>query len=138
MKVVLDTNVLVSGFLTRTGNCAVILNLILDGRITTCLDCRIIEEYRRVCADPRLHLDQQTVHTVLDLLISTAEHITPFPWKKQLPDTDDMPFLETAMTAEAVLITGNMKHFPAHSCGSVTVMSPSEYLAFYSTHKGIA
>ena len=38
MNAVLDTNVLVSGMLTRDGTCSRILNLLVEGRITLFLD----------------------------------------------------------------------------------------------------
>ena len=48
MRIVLDTNVLVSGFLSPYGPPGAILRSILAGSITLCFDERILTEYRDV------------------------------------------------------------------------------------------
>jgi putative PIN family toxin of toxin-antitoxin system len=128
MKVVLDTNVLVSGLMTREGTCAIILNLLSDDRITAVLDDRIADEYRRVCAEPRLRLDAGSVRNFLRFLNECAENVTAMPLKADLPDPDDLPFLEVAAEAHAVLVTGNKRHFPGKAAGAVQVVSPREFL----------
>lgn len=128
MKVVLDTNVLVSGMMTRGGSCAIILNLLSEGRLLVALDGRMMNEYRRVCAEPRLHLDAEAVRDFMKFLDDCAENVTAMPLSADLPDSDDLPFLEVAAEAHAVLVTGNRKHFPQESVGAVHVVSPREFL----------
>ena len=48
MKVVLDTNIVVSGLLQSQGNPAQVLTLALSGAIQTCHDGRILAEYAEV------------------------------------------------------------------------------------------
>lgn len=48
MKIVVDTNVVVSGLLKPQSNPAEILNLILSRQVVLCADSRIINEYREV------------------------------------------------------------------------------------------
>lgn len=128
MKVVLDTNVLVSGLMTRGGTCSSLLDLLSDGRLVVALNGRIMDEYRRVCAEPRLRLDVDSVRDFLRFLDEAAEAVTAPPLKADLPDPDDLAFLEVASEARAVLITGNKMHFPPRSVGSVRVMNPGEFL----------
>jgi len=128
MNVVLDTNVLVSALKTEGGNCASILDLAIEGRLTLTVDQRILAEYERVCLDPRLKFDAETVRTALDFLRDTAERVVPLPSAADLPDPDDRPFLEVAEQADAVLVTGNKKHFPARTCRAVRVFSPAEFV----------
>ena len=128
MNVVLDTNVLVSGLKTRGGTCARVLDLVVEGRLTLCVDERILDEYERVCRDPRLKLDLLFVRTVLDFCRTTAEPIVAQPLAAVLPDPDDRPFLELASQAPAILITGNRKHYPARVCGGMRVFSPAEFI----------
>ncbi|MCH7571195.1 MAG: putative toxin-antitoxin system toxin component, PIN family, partial [Deltaproteobacteria bacterium] len=52
MRVVLDTNVLVSALLRPAGPPARILDLILGRQVTLALDNRIFDEYRNVLALP--------------------------------------------------------------------------------------
>ena len=128
MKVVLDTNVLVSGMMTKGGTCAIILDLLSDDRLIAALDGRMMNEYRRVCAEPRLHLDAEAVRDFLHFLNDCAENVTAMPLDADLPDPDDLPFLEVAAEAHAVLVTGNKKHFPHKAVGAVQVVSPREFL----------
>lgn len=128
MNVVLDTNVLVSGLMTRDGTCALILDLLVDGRITAVLDARILNEYHRICLAPRLRLDAGAVRDLLRFLNDCAESVIALPLKSRLPDPDDLPFLEVAAAAHAVLVTGNRKHFPTTAAGAVRIASPREFL----------
>lgn len=128
MNVVLDTNVLVSGLMTRGGTCSIILDLLSDDRFSAVLESRIMNEYRRVCVEPRLRLDPDAVRDFLHFLDDCAEHITATPLRVHLPDPDDLPFLEVAIAAQALLVTGNKKHFPHNIAGTVPVVSPGEFL----------
>ena len=56
IRVVIDTNVLVSGVLTPRGHEAAVLDLIADGVLTWSLSEPILQEYRRVLLD-KLHFD---------------------------------------------------------------------------------
>ncbi|MBM4163298.1 MAG: putative toxin-antitoxin system toxin component, PIN family [Lentisphaerae bacterium] len=128
MKVVLDTNVLVSGMMTTGGTCALILDLLSESRLVAALDSRLMAEYRRVCAEPRLHLNAEAVRDFLHFLNDCAEAVTAMPLDVILPDPDDLPFLEVATEAQAVLVTGNKKHFPQKAVGAVRVVSPREFM----------
>ena len=46
-----------------------------------------------------------------------------------LPDPDDEPFLECALTAGVPLVTGNIRHFPKSAAQGVQVMTPEQFLA---------
>jgi len=50
MKIVLDTNIVVSGLLQSQGNPAEVLTLVLSGAIQVCHDERILAEYAEVLA----------------------------------------------------------------------------------------
>ena len=128
MNVVLDTNVVVSGTMTARGTCSRILDLLLEDIVVICVNDYILSEYETVLCRPELKIIQQDVEAVLNLIHSRAGFVTALPLMTQLPDTDDLPFLEVAAAAEAVLVTGNMRHFPSHACAGVAVVSPAEFL----------
>lgn len=128
MKVVLDTNVVVSGLLSRGGNCARILRLTLTGLLDPCLDDRILAEYEAVLPRPLFKIAPEDVEEVIELFRTHAERVVAPPLPAKLPDASDLPFLEVAAAAEAVLVTGNLKHFPRRACGGVPVMSSAEFL----------
>ena len=53
MKVVIDTNVIVSGLLTPFGNSAEIVRMITSGKLNLCFDARILTEYEEVLKRPK-------------------------------------------------------------------------------------
>lgn len=128
MKVVLDTNVLVSGLMTQGGHCDRILRLAFHEVVQLCVDERIIAEYEAVLPRPRLRLDREDVLETLEVIRSTAEFVTAAPLAVALPDNTDLPFLEVASAAGAVLVTGNTRHFPARARAGVTVLPPKGFL----------
>lgn len=129
MKIVLDTNVLVSAVLTPHGVSARVLDAVLAGAIELALDDRILDENRQVLARPKLGLAANAVHDLLAYLQGTAEHVVAPPVKEPLPDEDDRPFLEVARATGAILVTGNPRDFPARVRRGVHVLGPAELLA---------
>ncbi len=132
MKVVLDTNVLVSGLLSPFGPCGEIVSMVSSGELKLCFDARIVLEYTEVLARPKFQFNQDKVTTLLDQIEYCGQTIAPSPLRQPLPDRDDEPFLEIALASKAVcLITGNRIHFPEECCQGMMICSPSEFLSFY-------
>ncbi len=65
MRVVLDTNVLVSGLLNPDGSPGRVLDLFLAGGITLLVDDRILGEYRAVLPRPKFGFDTNDVADLL-------------------------------------------------------------------------
>ena len=128
MKVVLDTNVIVSAAMTAHGTCGQIVDLLIDGMFEICADDRILDEYDTVLHRPELRIVPDDADIVLDLIRSVAELVAAAPLAVTLPDPKDLPFLEVAAAAEAILVTGNRRHFPKRMCKGVTVATPREFL----------
>jgi uncharacterized protein len=111
MRIVLDTNVIVSGLLSAFGPPAQIIDLVSSGDLTLVVDRRIVSEYQDVLARPRLRLSPYDVDDFL-VLADAAEHCIGAPLPFALPDPFDEPFLEVAIAgAVDALVTGNEKHF---------------------------
>lgn len=129
MRVVLDTNVLVSALLKPGGKPARILRLILQGQIEILTNEAILSEYTEVLSRPKFHLDPQNVRTILETLRSRGIHAPALPIFLDLADPGDEPFLEAALGAGAdALVTGDRKHFPRARCRGQKVMTPDEFL----------
>ena len=74
MKIVLDTNVLISGLLTPFGSSGEILRIMFSGELALCLDARILAEYKDVLHRPKF----KWVHSKLVALMKRSilfEHI---------------------------------------------------------------
>jgi uncharacterized protein len=56
----------------------------------------------------------------------------PIPLSFPLPDPNNEPFLETALSSKAIaLITGNKRHFPKKVYGKTRVLSPGEFFEVF-------
>lgn len=125
MRIVLDTNVLISGVLNPHGAPGSILNAVLNEQITVLVDSRILFEYRDVLLRPRFRFPRDYVESVLEFLEHEGTHITAGPTPAVIPDAADIPCYEVAVAGQAhCLVTGNARHFPA----TPLVVSPREFL----------
>jgi len=132
MRVVLDTNVIVSGLLCPHSVPAEVIYLIACGRLEPCYDTRIITEYRDVLCRKEFSFCKEEVEYVLDEMKSHGYVVAAEPLSSGLPDSTDEPFLEVAIAANAeYLITGNKKHFPLRKSRGIPVVSPAEFLKIY-------
>ena len=134
MRVVIDTNVIVSGILNPHGSPGRIVNLLLSEGLTALYDDRILSEYREVLPRPAFGFSRADVMVFLDFVESTGEHVSAEPLALTLPDPNDLPFLEVATSGGAdALITGNIKHFkPRRGQHSVLVTTPTDFLRQYA------
>ncbi|MGI9078728.1 MAG: putative toxin-antitoxin system toxin component, PIN family [Gemmatimonadaceae bacterium] len=130
MRIVLDTNVLISGLLSTRRAPAQILDLILSGDITVVFDDRIVQEYRDVSRRPRFAFRPADVSRIIDGIIAAGEHVAARPLDDSMPDSGDLPFLEVAVSAVAdALVTGNVRHFASSSSRHrVGVQTPRQLL----------
>lgn len=128
MLVVLDTNILVSALLSPFGPPARVLDLVLSGNIRAAYDDRLLAEYREVLARPKFGFTPEEVAAVLAYLESDGERVAAPPLACELPDPDNLPFLEVAAQAKAVLITGNTTHYPETARGGTQVVAPGEFI----------
>jgi putative PIN family toxin of toxin-antitoxin system len=129
VKLVLDTNVLVSGLLTPFGPCGEIVRMLPAGAFELCVDARILLEYDEVLRRPRFAFDPAKVEVVMTYIRNWAQPYSTVPLRQCLPDDDDAPFLEVALSAKAdALVTGNKAHFPPDRRAGINVLSPREFL----------
>lgn len=130
MRIVLDTNVLVSGLLSPGGPPGRIVDLVAAARVTVAHDDRILSEYRAVLARPRLGIEPSEAAAVLDVIAYEGLYLSASPLDVELPDPDDLPFLEVAVGAVAdALVTGNARHFrPLRGAHDAHVCSPAEFV----------
>jgi len=131
LRIVLDTNVLVSGLLSPYGAPADVVRLVVSGGVTLCVDARILVEYGQVLARPKFAFDPDKVEALLDFIESEAVPVMPTPLDHGLPDPSDEAFLEVAIAGQAdALVSGNLVHDPARARAGVTVLGPADFLAW--------
>ena len=77
---------------------------------------------------PNFCIAPETVSAVVRYFRSHGRFVTPITYSEPLPDEKDRAFLEAVLALfneNAVLVTGNAKHFPS----APFVVSPAEYAA---------
>lgn len=136
MRLVFDTNVFVSVLLTPGGTSDRAFRAAVAIGATFLYDARMLAEYRAVLSRPKFRpvIAPPMIEQLLSGLIASGEKIDALLADLGLPDPDDTPFLEVALTGRAdALITGNARHF--HPSHGITVVSPSGLLKVIGAHR---
>ena len=130
MRIVLDTNVVVSALLVGGSVPAQVLELAVGRRCTLVVDHRIVAEYRAVLERPHFPFTE-TQRNDFFAVVARSEWITAEPLGVTLADAGDRPFLETAVSgAVDALVTGNVKHFRLREGRlAIAIVTPRAFLA---------
>lgn len=113
MRVVLDTNILVSACWKPEGNEAEVARLATKGSITPCVTPEILAEYRDVLSRRKLAGISAMATELLASLERSAVTVETGEPVRASVDEDDNRFLECLDAARAeFLITGNLRHYP--------------------------
>jgi len=128
MRVVLDTNILISACWTPDGLESQTVQLALDGTITPCVSPAVWAEYRDVLFRDKFAGVRSRADDLLVKLEVRAVQVVPQETVSAASDEDDNRFLECAAAAGAVyLVTGNLKHYPA-VWGSTKIVNARGFL----------
>ncbi len=129
IRVVLDTNVLVSALISRKGAPAQVLDLIENEGVALILSEEIFSEYDAVLAREKFSsLPRVKVLKLLKRLRVLSENVKPAVIPRTSPDPADDKFLAASLSGEAdYLVTGNLKHFPKTFRGA-RILSPNQFL----------
>jgi putative PIN family toxin of toxin-antitoxin system len=113
IRVVLDTNVVVSAHLSPEGYERSVLDLALSGKLRMFVSEAILREYESVLQRPKFRLKPFDVSRSLRLLRAAAKVVATYGELNVARDPGDNRFLECAEAAKAdYLVTGNKRHFP--------------------------
>jgi len=124
---VLDTNVIVSGFLKSGGAPARLLDEFFVRRLRLVYDRRTMAEYADVLSRPELGIDRRDYLGFFLMLRTAGEYLDAPALPLELPDPDDLPFVElAAASAEKTIVTRNRAHFQLAQSMGIRVPSPEE------------
>jgi putative PIN family toxin of toxin-antitoxin system len=132
LKLVVDTNVVISALLKPESNPALIMSLILRGDCRLCMTEKIFSEYEEVSGRGKFKkLDQASVREFLSTLRSKALWVVPkVTIDGMTKDLEDNAFLECALESKAdFLITGNIHHFPEEKFHRTSIVTPGEFVS---------
>jgi putative PIN family toxin of toxin-antitoxin system len=132
IKVVLDTNILVSSLITLKGNCSAILKLALERKILIFYSTEILNEYKLVLHRPKLSFAPRKIKTHINLFLRKGVAMETEKSTIEMIDESDRKFYDLHKAADAILITGNIKHFPKEN----SIMKPADFLEYSKTAIG--
>ena len=127
-RAVVDTNIIVSSALSSKGNPTQIMNLISDNKIQLFYCSKILDEYIRVLAYQKLNIAPQTQKNIITAIESIGVLVEPTISNISFLDESDRVFYDVARSSKAILITGNLKHYPTDEF----IKTPTEFLTMYA------
>lgn len=115
IRVVLDTNILVSALLQPQGLPARTFLMTIAGTTAQlCVSGDIYAEYEEVIRRPKFNRSEAIIEAALRAIRQNGFWVKPSEKVDACSDPDDDVFLECAQAARAhYLVTGNLRDFPA-------------------------
>ncbi|NOZ76208.1 MAG: putative toxin-antitoxin system toxin component, PIN family [Euryarchaeota archaeon] len=129
MKVVLDTNVLISGLFWR-GNEAEVVKKCQLRVLENCTTREIIEEFLRVISSPKFELSEGDVERAYQMVSAFSSMVNPKRGFRVVEeDPTDNKFLDCAIEARAkYIISGDEHLLTLGSFKGVRIVNASEFL----------
>lgn len=129
-KIILDTNVLISGLIQKNYPHFILLACI-DNKVSLCLSQEILKEYKEVLARPkfaRFPDFKSNADFFINRIASIALFYEPSIKINIINDEADNRFLELAEASKAdYLITGNTNDFTMNHYKTKEIISPKKY-----------
>jgi len=134
LRLVLDTNIVVSAALKPQGLQRTILLLATTKPARMYVSAEIVAEYAEVLSRPELAIRKGLRRQLLQFIRSRAHLVKPSRRLAVTSDPDDNMFLECADAARAdYLVTGNQRHFPKF-WKSAKVITSREFVTLIAPH----
>jgi putative PIN family toxin of toxin-antitoxin system len=138
MFVVIDTNVIVSSFISHDPESPPVrvINALMDRRFIPLHNPEIIAEYEDVLHRSKFHFNPDRIRAIINHIKTEGLEIFPSPTGEILPDPSDLIFYEVTMEQRSQcqndgwLVTGNTKHYPARCY----IMKPYDFMVILDNH----
>lgn len=134
LRLVVDTNIVVSAALKPDGLQRTVLLLAITKPARLYISEAIMAEYREVLSRPKMNIRKGLQQQMLQLIRSRSYPVKPARPLQVTPDPDDNRFLECADAARAdYLLTGNQRHFPKF-WKKTKVITSREFISIVAPH----
>ena len=131
MKIVIDTNVLISGVFFG-GLPRKILNSIVYKEITACATAEIINEYEEVMQEMIERKQGHINNSILAPLIKAMKIIEPTSHIEICRDPDDNKFLECAKDSQSLyIVSGDKDLLVLKKLGNIQIVTAKEFCERY-------
>lgn len=133
MRVVVDTNILISAIIKPTGSVGRVLLLLRDGRYTILYAQSLLAELVDVLNRPRIRhkyrLSNEDIETALALILLRGEAVHPQRQITICRDPRDDKFLEVAVAGKAnVIVSGDEDLLGLNPFEGIPIVSPRDFL----------
>jgi putative PIN family toxin of toxin-antitoxin system len=125
-RVVIDTNVLISAMLSPTGFPSQTWGKVISGECTLYYSYGMYEEYLDVLSRPKFSISEDEREAVLSFINRYGVEIFPARSNVAFTDEYDRIFYDTAKEVNAILVTGNIRHYP----NEPWVMTPADFVIY--------
>jgi putative PIN family toxin of toxin-antitoxin system len=132
MRILIDTNIALSAFLSPDGRTADVLKFAIHAEHTICLCTWSIDELRVVVK--RKFPDKMQALELFLLEFSYELLLTPAALPQDLPpirDVNDLPILASAIMGDVDLLLTGDKDFDAVDVGRPVILSPARFMELY-------
>jgi putative PIN family toxin of toxin-antitoxin system len=134
LRLVVDTNVIVSAVLEPEGLPRAVLTIALTRPAKLYVSPPILDEYRNVLSRRKLRIPRGLRQWLLQDVLKKGHVVRPGRALYVASDPGDNVFLECADAAGAdYLVTGNLKHFPKY-WKRTKIVSPREFIDIVTPH----
>ena len=139
MRIVLDTNILISALVSDKGASAHILARCQTGELELLISPGSIVELRRVLAYPRIRkrikVSDEQIERFVTFLEESSVVLTPPTERRVVPaDADDDKFVALALAGEAPYIVSGDDHLlNVGQYQGVTILKPAAFLRLWQT-----
>lgn len=134
LRLVIDTNIVVSAALKPDGLQRTVLLLAVTKPARLYFTDAIMAEYREVLARPKMNIRKGLRQQLLQLIKNHAHSVVPTRTLQVTRDPDDDKYIECADAARAdYLVTGNQRHFPKF-WKKTKVITSREFVGIVAPH----
>jgi putative PIN family toxin of toxin-antitoxin system len=128
MRVVIDTNIIVSGYLG--GSLEAIIVAWKSGKFTLVVSAAIVDEYLKVLKRPKFKIERAELDDFSALLLDKAEFVIPLEEINAVPaDTTDNKFLEAAIAGKVgVIVSGDGHLLELKTFRDVSIITAREFV----------
>lgn len=132
MKIVLDTNVLVSGIFF-SGPPLEILKAWRERKIQLLLSDEVLDEYRRVAAELGTQFPAIDISSLLDLITVYSNIIEPVTLPEPVcTDPDDDKFIACAIAGKSgIIVSGDKQLLKVDGYRKIRVIKPRDFVEKY-------
>ena len=133
MRVVIDTNVLISAVIKPKSRMGLIIQRLHQSEYTLVFSPEMLEELVEVYSRPKIqqkyHLDQEALNTIVGVIVTRGESIVPTTDVNICRDPDDDMLLSLALDGHAdYIVSGDGDLLSLSPFRGIAIIKPEEIL----------